>query len=107
MRPLRQKQLDALLSFLQYEDDYVFLDSARSDAENRKSLLFLRPRERLICLPGEDPAIYAAKLEGARAAGYHLAGWMSYEFGYLLEGKLLSSLQYSAESTQPLASFGV
>ncbi len=107
MMPLKQKQLDALLSFLQDEDEYIFLDSARVDAENRKSLLFLHPRERLVCLPGDDPKVYAEKLEDARASGYHLAGWMSYEFGYLLEGKFSPSPQSPAVSASPLASFGV
>ncbi len=107
MRSLSQKQLDALLNFLQDEEEYVFLDTSRVDAENGKSLLFLHPREIVRCLPGDDPKVYAAKLEDALAAGYHLAGWMSYEFGYLLEGKLASSPQYQVEPTHPLASFGV
>ena len=107
MKPLKQKQLDALLSFLHDEDEYVFLDTARVDAENSKSLLFLHPEERLVCLPGDDPEVYASKLEDALARGYHLAGWMSYELGYLLEGKFASSLQCPAGSASPLASFGV
>ncbi|MCF8057046.1 MAG: aminodeoxychorismate synthase component I [Desulfocapsa sp.] len=107
MKLLKQPQLDALLSFLEDEDDYVFLDTARSDAENRKSLLFLQPKERLTCLPGDDPAVFAAKLEDALIRGYYLAGWISYEFGYLLEGKFASSLQYPADTKQSLASFGV
>jgi para-aminobenzoate synthetase / 4-amino-4-deoxychorismate lyase len=107
MKPLKQKQLNALLYFLRDEEDYVFLDTARVDADNRKSLLFHHPKEQLVCLPGDDPEVYAAQLEDALARGYHLAGWMSYEFGYLLEGKFASSLHYPVETSRPLASFGV
>jgi para-aminobenzoate synthetase / 4-amino-4-deoxychorismate lyase len=107
MKLLKQMQLDALLSFLADKDDYVFLDTARSDQENRQSFLFLEPEERLVCKWGDDPALFAAKLENVLAGGYYLAGWVAYEFGYLLEGKFASSLRYPTETDQPLASFGV
>jgi para-aminobenzoate synthetase / 4-amino-4-deoxychorismate lyase len=107
MRPLKQKQLDSLLAALQSGDEYVFLDTARSDAENKYSFLFLKPQARLDFFPGDDPAAFVAKLEKALAEGYYLAGWISYEFGYLLEPQIAGLLPPQAQGNSPLASFGL
>ncbi len=107
MRPLKQEQLEALLASLQEVDEYVFLDSGRSDEENRSSLLFLHPRQRLECFPGDDPELFLAGMQAVLDQGQYLAGWMSYEFGYLLEPGLFSLLPAGETESTPLASFGV
>lgn len=107
MRPLKQKQLDSLLGQLQEEDQYVFLDTARSDPENRYSFLFLQPHSRLEFFAGDDPAIFVAAMEELLASGHYLAGWLSYEFGYLLEPQVAGLLPPQVEGGAPLASFGV
>lgn len=107
MRPLKQEQLEALLASLQEKDEYVFLDSCRSDEENDSSLLFLHPRQRLECFPGDDPASFFARMQAVLDQGQYLAGWMSYEFAYLLEPKLFPLLPVKGTTTAPLASFGV
>jgi len=107
MRLLKQKQLDSLLAGLQDEEEYVFLDTARSDTENKHSFLFLQPERRLDFLPGDDLAAFVSSMEKVLADGKYLAGWISYEFGYLLEPKIAALLVSSEQKTLPLASFGV
>ncbi|MBU1455127.1 MAG: aminodeoxychorismate synthase component I [Proteobacteria bacterium] len=107
MRPLKQEQLEALLTFLQGVDEYVFLDTVRSDEENDRSLLFVHPQQRLECFSGDDPGTFFAKMQTVLDQGQYLAGWMSYEFGYLLEPDLFSLLSQNDTGLRPLASFGV
>ncbi|HIP40619.1 MAG TPA: aminodeoxychorismate synthase component I [Desulfocapsa sulfexigens] len=107
MKSLKQKQLNSLLSELQNEGEYVFLDTARSDSENKNSFLFLKPQDRLDFFPGDDPFIFAAELEKVIAKGLYLAGWMSYEFGYLLEPQLAELLPLQLAAGNPLVSLGV
>ncbi len=104
---MKQTELDALLGTLQHEDEYVFLDTARSDTENTHSFLFLQPEKRLDFLPGDDPAAFVASMEQALADGYYLAGWLSYEFGYLLEPRIAARLPCLTQKKSPLASFGI
>jgi len=106
MNPLKQKKLDRLLSFLVNEKEYVFLDSARVNEENRHSFLFLNPSSRLDFFPGDDPVVFFECLENVLAQGNYLAGWISYEFGYLLEQELVHLLP-ELPVTTPLLSFGV
>lgn len=68
--------------------------------------LFFHEPESLIL--AEDPADFAdalARMEGARAEGRWLAGYFSYEAGYLFEKKLAPLLP--AGRRAPLACFGV
>ncbi len=108
MKPLKQKQLDSLLDALEDEEEYVFLDTARSDARNRHSYLFVQPLERIDFRGGDDPALFVSRMEEVLATGSYLAGWMSYEFGYLLESRLVDLLpQDLLNNKTVLASFGV
>ncbi|MBL4904035.1 MAG: aminodeoxychorismate synthase component I [Desulfocapsa sp.] len=107
MRPLKHKQLDSLLSALQDEKEYVFLDSARSGPEGSNSFLFLQPHKRLDFFAGDAPEIFFAEMEKMLAAGYYLAGWLSYEFGYLLESQIKNLLPSNLRADSLLASFGV
>jgi para-aminobenzoate synthetase / 4-amino-4-deoxychorismate lyase len=55
-------------------------------------------------VPGEVPAALAA-VEAARAAGWHVAGYFSYELGYALEARLMPLLP--ATRAMPLLWFGL
>ena len=92
---------------LQREEDYVFLDTSRSDEKNRCSLLFMRPLKRLECFQGDDPEQFFAQLQALLAEGSYLAGWMAYEFSSLLDPERFSRLSKLENSLTPLASFGV
>lgn len=103
---MTQDILDQLLSFLAGVEEYVFLDSSRLDKENNKSFLFLHPEKRLEFFAGDDLQSFLESLEDILAQGKYLAGWMGYEFGYLLEQRLAALLPRAAKDS-PLASFGV
>ncbi len=106
MKPLKQHTLNKLLASLADEKEYVFLDNVRIDSENHKSVLFLHPSERLDFYDGDDPACFIKILEKRLAQGNYLAGWISYEFGYLLEQQLTNLLPLSSPES-PLVSFAV
>ncbi len=107
MRPLKQKQLDFLLTTLQDNGEYVFLDTSRCGAENKYSFLFVEPEIRLEFFSGDDPQVFISRMENVLADGKYLAGWMSYEFGYLLESCIAGLLPAEGREGSPLASFGV
>ncbi len=107
MKVLKQKELDSLLSMLQNEKQYVFMDTARTDLENDQSFLFLEPLKRLDFHAGDDHVAFISEMENALADGLYLAGWMSYEFGYLLEPILVNLMPPSVNKKTVLASFGV
>ncbi len=106
MKPLTKDTIDQLLNFLADVEEYVFLDSSRIDKENNKSFLFLHPEKRLEFFVGDDPAVFLRSLEDTLAQGKYLAGWMGYEFGYLLEQRLATLLPITTNDS-PLVSFGV
>lgn len=106
MRPLKQTQLDSLLAILQNGGEYVFLDSARTDTENNRSFLFMEPLRRLDFFAGEDLSDFLENMEEVLADGQYLAGWLSYEFGYLLEPQLVEYFPSQAAGI-PLVSLGV
>ncbi len=103
---LSQKSVEKILAALQGEKEYVFLDTIRLDEENQKSLLFLKPEARLDFFSGDDPHRFLRQVEKIQASGKYLAGWLGYEFGYLLEPQL-ESLLPQFPPNRPLASFGV
>ncbi len=88
MKPLNNAAITRLTSRLEQEDDFVFLESARVTEDNHRSLLFLQPHTRLVCMPGDNAADFLAQADSLRRQGYFLAGWFAYEFGYLLEPRL-------------------
>ncbi len=104
---MKHKQLNSLLSELKNESQYVFLDTVRSDSENNYSFLFLKPQGRLEFFAGDDPLNFTAEMEKVLAKGLYLAGWMSYEFGYLLEPELAGFLPSLVAAGNPLVSFGI
>ena len=85
---------------------FVFLDTAKSDSQNKYSYLFCNPRKILLFTPGEDFQSFWFRLEEMLDKGYWLAGFFSYEFGYLLETRLQGLLS-KKEVNFPLAWLGV
>ena len=82
----------------------VLLETSRFDAENRNSYLFLNPLHILTAnSPAELPNLFQ-QIEEALAKNLFVAGFLSYEAGYVLQ-----NLPYSpnTSSNTPLAWFGV
>lgn len=109
MQSFSHKQIRELTEQLEKSDDFVLLDSARTDQENKASYLFTNPEKYYVCRSGDNAGDFLAELEHERRKGKYLAGWFAYEFGYLLEPGLCSFLQPQQKSPKGgiLAVFGV
>lgn len=107
MRRMQEPELRQLLNFLARQEQFVFLDTSRPDGENRESLLFLEPLDRLICRPDENLDQYLAALQDRLGSGFYLAGWVGYEFGAMLEGKISINTGSCPENVMVLADLGV
>ncbi|XOF32803.1 MAG: chorismate-binding protein [Candidatus Electrothrix sp. YB6] len=112
LKPFSENTLLCLTSRLDREDNFVFLESSRLSEENHHSLLFTRPSSYLYCLPGDSAIKFLDRADHLRDQGMFLAGWLAYEFGYLLEPRLHHFLARnrnaaSAPAEQPLAVLGV
>lgn len=103
--PLPNAIIDALLHQLSTEKDFVFLDTSKATAAEKQSLLFTQPIDKLSCSARQDPGAFFATAQGYLDQGYFLAGWLAYEFGYLLE-PTLAPLRASL-GDMPLAQLGV
>lgn len=104
MKPFSNADIVRLSSWLARQDDFVFLESSRVTAENHHSLLFLKPRHWLQCWPDDDAAAFLRQADQLQEQGAFLAGWIGYEFAYLLEPRLRPCL---VDSSRPLAALGV
>jgi para-aminobenzoate synthetase/4-amino-4-deoxychorismate lyase len=93
---------DSFLSALQTPGS-VLLESSRPDPDEHTSLLFSEPLLTLTLSDARGVAAFFADLERYLAAGYYLAGYLTYELGYALQG--LASLMPEVE--EPLAWLGV
>lgn len=107
MLRFQDPELEKLLSFLARQENFVFLDTSNPDHENVESFLFLEPVERMICRAGDDLENYLTRLQQHLAKGYYLAGWVGYEFGVMLEGKIGGLSTCSSPSNLVLADLGV
>jgi len=104
--------LQSLLSGLFDNESFVFLESTRVTPENHLSYLFLEPVARLVCRPEDDPALFFSKAQEKLDGGFFLAGYLGYEFGYMLEPILAKSFRPrvstgSSPGPLPLADLGV
>jgi len=97
--PLSEPALHSLLTSLESEERFVFLETTKISRENHRSYLFLRPQARLVCRRTDDPDAFLAQAEEWLRRGYYLAGWIGYEFGYLLEPTLASCFAKSHQSS--------
>ncbi len=107
METIKKKLFNRLLQFLSNEEQFVFLDTSKPVGDNNKSLLFLRPVERIQYREGEDEKEFLIKIENFQSQGLYVAGWMSYEFGCLLEPSLKKQLCRPEDKGALLADFGV
>ncbi|MDX2433279.1 MAG: hypothetical protein QNK14_01540, partial [Desulfobacterales bacterium] len=111
-KPFSDKALHSLLSGLAGNESFVFLESTRVTPENHLSYLFLDPVEKLVCNDGDDPADFFRQAQERLEQGFFLAGYIGYEFGYMLEPILAKSyiLRSAPDNTRaclPLADLGV
>ena len=84
---------------------FVFLESCRKSEEDQQSLFFTNPLEVLVLTEAEALRVYFRRLEEALKQGFWLAGFFTYECGYLLEPRLKKLFRRPQKT--PLAWFGV
>ncbi len=102
--PLTNETLARIMAIAAAED-CVFLETSKVTAEESHSYLFHRPVAHLACYAHDDPARFFQQAESFLAEGLYLAGWLGYEFGYLLEPSLAKRIH--PDSHKPLARLGV
>jgi para-aminobenzoate synthetase / 4-amino-4-deoxychorismate lyase len=85
----------------------VFLDTSKPVQGNDRSLLFLDPIERIKLFQGDDEKEYFKRISEFQSKGLYAAGWISYEFGYLLENNLRENLQREEDKGALLADLGI
>ncbi len=108
MNPLSENTILRLTSWLEQEDNFVFLESSRVTEENHQSFLFTQPCDYLSCLPGDDATEFLNQADRLRTQGRYLAGWLAYEFGYQLEPRLRPFLAPDSSDTEkPSAILGI
>lgn len=81
---------------------YVLIDDTAAPGG---ALLFTNPRDVLTCSQPQDVAAVLAKIDQALADGHHVAGYLAYELGYVLEPKLAPLLP--PDRNDPLIWMGV
>jgi len=81
---------------------FVLFDDAQMQAEAR---LYVDPVRIITCSDPQQIAQTLAQLDKALDDGFHVAGYLAYELGYLLEDKLATLLPKDRD--QPLIWFGV
>ena len=90
MKQLQKLDITTMIDSLEENDEFVFLDCAKVNDEEYRSYLFTQPQQWLTCTEPEQAEEFMAKADALRSQGYYLAGWLGYEFGYLLEPSLRS-----------------
>ncbi len=88
---------------LEKERDCVFLETARCDAENFLSYVFLRPERVVSTFKINEIKDCFAQLDQVLKEGYYVAGFLSYEAGEAFEERLRHRENYGF----PLLWFGV
>ncbi len=107
MKTIRKNTLNRLLQFLSTRERFVFLDTSKPIEDNKRSLLFLDPIERLQYFEGDDEEDYLFKIQTFQREGFYIAGWLTYEFGCLLESTLRRQLCRKEDRGALLADLGV
>lgn len=107
MKTITFNTLNALYQYFGTCENFIFLDSSKTDARNTRSFLFLDPLERLQFRYGDDEQQFLEKVEERQAGGCSIAGWFGYEFGYLLEQTLNKQIRLKVAEGELLADLGV
>ncbi|MFA6465040.1 MAG: aminodeoxychorismate synthase component I [Desulfurivibrionaceae bacterium] len=103
--PLTDETLARIMAMAATEEECVFLETSRVTPEESRSYFFHRPVAHLACYAHDDPSRFFEQAEEFLAKGLYLAGWLGYEFGYLLEPSLARRIQ--PDPQKPLARLGV
>ncbi|MBM9604394.1 aminodeoxychorismate synthase component I [Desulfopila inferna] len=106
MKTITNSKLSRLFRFLGECENFVFLDTSKPDDVNCRSRLFVEPRERLRFFEGQNESIFLQHIHDLQRRGLWIAGWFSYEFGYLLEPHLKKRLQRASDKGALLADLG-
>ena len=111
-KPFSDEALHSLLTGLDGKESFVFLESTRVTSENHLSFLFQDPVERLVFNYSDDPVDFLRRAQKYIDKGFYLAGYIAYEFGYMLEPSLakLFTPRSAADNSLdplPLADLGV
>ena len=104
MNPFSNLEISVLSVWLETRQDFVFLESSRVSPEDHRSLLFTDPLKWLVCNDAQQANDFIEEAAEFQRQGLYLAGWIGYEFGYLLEPSLI---QCSSGSKGPFAVLGV
>lgn len=110
MNRLSEYYIRSLTNALSHKEEFVFLESSRVTQEDYRSLLFTEPLNWLTCSADDRAEDFLQEIEKWRNRGKYLAGWIAYEFGYLLEPSLhylYRSGNASHSNNEPLAVLGV
>lgn len=86
-------------------EDFVLLETTKVTEDEKTSLLFTHPVERLICTGKDNPFEFLDQVQKKLNQGWYLAGWFAYEFGYLIEP--VFSAQSQLISNEIVADLGV
>ncbi|MBU3937218.1 MAG: aminodeoxychorismate synthase component I, partial [Proteobacteria bacterium] len=103
--PLTNETLARIMATAATKDECVFLETSRVTAAESRSYFFHSPVTHLVCYAHDDPARFFQQAEDFLSKGMYLAGWLGYEFGYLLEPSLAKRIHPAPE--KPLARLGV
>ncbi|MFH1767690.1 MAG: aminodeoxychorismate synthase component I [Candidatus Omnitrophota bacterium] len=104
LQAMREKDLYNILPS-NGRQPFVFLETAIFERENKHSIIFDRCEKILTFAAGDDPKVFFKKIDAFLKKGFWLAGYFTYEFGYLLEERLVSCLP--KVSGRPLVWLGV
>ncbi len=107
MKTITYNRLNKLCHYLGHCDNFIFLDTSKPDQRNTSSLLFVDPIQRLQYYEGESEIEFLNTVQGLKKEGNYIAGWFSYEFGYLLESSLKGRLKRKEDQGGLLADLGV
>lgn len=87
------------------KQDFVLLETNRTDSSNKTSYLFRGPREIIACYRLRDVEKTLLEIEKWIARGYYAAGFLSYEAGYAFEAGF--GRRSSCRGPVPLLWFGI
>lgn len=66
-------------------DNFVLLETLHKDRDNNKDILFINPVSEIICFDKSELALCFNQIEERLRNGFFLAGFFSYELGYMFE----------------------